>query len=84
MKDWKAAVRTWEHTQSERNVFGKKKNTGYANRVITMDQKIVEDLNVPPKQKPKNPALRYAQSPIKEDEFNALLVDLGGESDGVR
>lgn len=74
MRDWKAAVRTWEKTQSERNA--KRKNTGYANRVITMDQIMIEDLNEPPKEKPKNPALRYSQTPISETDFNNLIVNL--------
>jgi len=53
------------------------KNTGYASRIITDDQIQFVDLNEEPKRMPKkNPALRYAQTPISEADFNTLIVDL--------
>lgn len=47
MKDWKAAVRTWEQSRKET--------------------------------RKKNPALKYEQTAIKKEDFDALVVDLGGE-----
>lgn len=49
MKDWKAAVRTWEKNRVDR---GRGR---------------------------QNPALKYQQSEIKKEDFDALIVDLGGE-----
>ena len=46
MRDWKAAVRTWEKNERPRKT---------------------------------NPALKYEQTPISEDDFSKLVVDLGGE-----
>ena len=48
MRDWKAAVRTWEKNERPRKT---------------------------------NPALKYEQTPISEDDFSKLVVDLGGEHD---
>lgn len=47
MRDWKAAVRTWEKNERPRKT---------------------------------NPALKYEQTPISEDDFSKLVVDLGGEA----
>ena len=44
MRDWRAAVRTWERSRTQPSR--------------------------------KNPALQYKQTPISEDDFNSLLIDL--------
>lgn len=52
MRDWKAAVRTWE-------------KNGYSQT------------------KKKNPALDYDQTPISEDDFNKMVLDLDAELEGL-
>lgn len=48
MRDWKAAVRTWEKGDQTR--------------------------------RKQNPALKYEQTAIKKTDFDAMVVDLGGET----
>lgn len=55
MRDWKAAVRTWEKNRVDR---GRGK---------------------------QNPALKYEQTPISEDDFKNMVVDLDDDGkDGIR